>query len=72
VSWFVFRQKDSLKGPDLEKSFTLVLKIVLGRACTKTRCSEQITGVIVDVRLVFVEGMHVGKIFMPICCWVFC
>lgn len=51
----------------MEKNFALVLKIVLlydasDWACTKTRYSEQITGVIVSASLVLVEG--IGKIFM--------
>ena len=66
ASWFGFRRKDSLEGPDLEKSFALVVKIVLlhdalGCVCTKTLFSQQITGVIVGVRLVFVKGMHFRK-----------
>lgn len=69
TSWFGLRRKDPLEGPDLEKSFALVLKIVLlhdtlGWACTKLHFSEKITGVIIDVKLVFVEGLHLRKMSM--------
>lgn len=66
-----------MEGPDSEKSFALERKIVLFHyaldwAGTKSRFLEQITGVIVGVSLVFVEGMHVRKMFTSICSWGFC
>lgn len=61
-----------MEGPDLAKSFMLVLLYdALNWGGAKTCCSEQITGVIAGVRSVFDEDIHVRKMFMFVYCWLF-